>query len=118
MWQCMTQSPGLLAMNSTSRAWATATRTLLLGTQAVSGMRPASVPVTQKVCPCRCIGWWSMGLMFTRRMRTRLPSFTTSGVMYGAERPLRVNQLNSIEVTFGTVLSGRTAHSWISRAKS
>ena len=85
---------------------------------AVSGIRPASVPVTQKVWPCRCMGWWSMGLMFTMRMRTRLPRRTSRGVIYGADRPLSVNQLNSIDVTLGMVLSGRMAHSWIIKAKS
>ena len=56
MWQCMIQSPGLLAMNSTSRAWATPTSTLLPGIQPDSGMRPPSVPVTHQVWPCRWIG--------------------------------------------------------------
>ena len=43
--------------------------------------------------------------MLTKRMRTRLPRRTSSGVMYGADRPLSVNQLNSIDVTLGIVLA-------------
>ena len=118
MWQWSIQSPGLFATNSMSRAWATPTSTVFIGHQADSGMRPASVPVTQKVSPCRCIGWWSMALMFTSRSRTRSPCRTTSGVMYGAARPFSVKKLNSIDMVFGTVEFGRIAHSWMTRAKS
>ncbi len=46
------------------------------------------------------------------RRRTRLPSRASKGVVIGAETPLNVSQLNSIAAVFGTVLLGKTAHSW------
>ena len=46
-------------------------------------------------------------------MRTRSPCLTTSGVMYGAARPLSVKRLNSIDIVLGTVDPGRMAHSWM-----
>ena len=42
-----------------------------------------------------------MALRFINRMRTRLPCRTTSGVVYGPDRPLIVNQLKSIETELG-----------------
>jgi hypothetical protein len=43
------------------------------------------------------------------RMRARLPSRTSSGVVAGAETPLNVSQLNSMFAVFGTELFGRMA---------
>ena len=58
------------------------------------------------------------GLQSNPIVGTRSPSRTTSGVTYGADRPLMVKKLNSIDMVFGTVDPGRMAHSWIKRAKS
>jgi hypothetical protein len=59
-----------------------------------------------------------MTLKFTSRIRTRSPCRTTSGVVYGADRPLIVKKLNSIDIVFGVLLPGRMAHSWMTSPKS
>src|SRR5229473_1264192 len=110
-WQWIIQSPGYLASNSTTLACATPTRTVLVGYQVDSGARPPSVPVMTNWLPWRWMGWWSMPRL-TKRRRTRLPRRAMSGVVEGAERPLKVSQLNSMEAVLGTVLDGRMAHSW------
>jgi hypothetical protein len=46
LWQWKAQSPGLSAVNSMSRDVPTGTLTLFSGHHAVSGIGPASVPVT------------------------------------------------------------------------
>ena len=56
MWQWSGQSPMLLATNSISFAFATPVSVLFSGIHADSGTRPPSVPVTQKVWPCKWMG--------------------------------------------------------------
>ena len=48
MWQCIAQSPGLSAVNSTVRVDPTGTSTVVSGQRPASGMTPPSVSVTVK----------------------------------------------------------------------
>src|SRR6266849_5017412 len=87
------------------------------GPQVDSGWRPPSVPVTTNWWPWRWIGWWSIPRLM-RRMRTRSPCRTISGVLAGPDFPLKVSQLNSMFMVFGTLMFGRTAYSCRMMTKS
>ena len=94
LWQCMAQSPGSSATNSSWRIWPTAMSVVTSGQRAVGGTGPPSVPVTSNSMPWMWIGWLVMVRLPTRT-RTRSFRRATSGSRPGYTRLLKDQMLKS-----------------------
>lgn len=79
-----------------SRVVPTATSTVVSGHWADRGIGPPSVATIRKAKPCRWMGWWLIWLRLPMRMRTRSPSWQTSGYVAGMTLPFMVRMLKSV----------------------